>query len=84
MSRWTRHRFRANVEDPRPVSFPPPGPYWITGYGPSWATVVAYLPTGEEVTKYWPEASEVDSDPMDEITFTGRFPKPEWWRGEDG
>ena len=30
---WTRYRFRADPDDYRPIIFPPPGPYWCSGYG---------------------------------------------------
>jgi hypothetical protein len=29
---WIRYRFHANADDYRPVKFPPPGPYWCSGY----------------------------------------------------
>lgn len=80
---WWRHRFRANLDDPRPVTFPPPGPWWRTGYGESYSTVVAYLPTNVAVVDYWPEASDIDSSPApDGPQFTGRFPRPAWWTDE--
>jgi len=76
---WERHRFKANLDDPRPVKFPPPGPYWVSGEGDDYSIVVAYLPLREPVTHWWPEARDIDSEVRDEITFTDRFPKPEWW-----
>jgi hypothetical protein len=78
-TKWLRHRFRANLEDPRPIKFPPPGPYWITGEGDDYSIVVAYLPPETEVQEFWPEASRIDSDPRDEITYTDRFKKPDWY-----
>jgi hypothetical protein len=79
---WQRHRFHANDADPRPVTFPPPGPYWISGYGDDYAIVVAFLPSDVEVTSLWPEASNIDTDDVDGITFTSRFPEPDWWRAQ--
>lgn len=76
---WLRHRFQANLADPRPVTFPPPGPYWVSGLGEDYAIVVAYLPPDVEVSTYWPEAKEVESEERASLTFTDRFPKPEWW-----
>lgn len=78
---WLRARFRANEEDWRPVTFPPPGPSWCTGYGDGYSTVVAYVKTTEQITEFWPEAEDIDITECDEITFTDRFPKPEWWNG---
>lgn len=78
---WVRLRFRADPDDPRPVTFPPPGPWWCTGYGDGYSIVVAYLHENEDVTTWWPEAAEVDSTPAPAgPAFNARFPKPDWWR----
>lgn len=79
MPRWYRYRFHANEDDPRPVKFPPPGPWWRTGSGDDYSIVVAYLPPKAKLTDYWPEASDVDRTEEAELTFTDRFPKPDWW-----
>lgn len=76
---WLWYRFRANEDDYRPVTFPPLGPYWCTGYGEDYAVIVAYLPVGAVLTDYWPEASEVDARQVEKPTFSDRFPKPDWW-----
>lgn len=80
---WERHRFRANGDDYRPVKFPPPGPYWCTGAAMdgAYSVVVAYLPPGEPVTDWWPEATHIDSEPVDAIHYTSRMPRPRWWHG---
>ena len=57
--RWKRHRFKTtSAADPRPVKFPPPGPWWCSGYAgdDSYAIVIAFLPRDVELTEYWPEA----------------------------
>jgi hypothetical protein len=83
MSNWVRHRFQANADDYRPMTFPTPGPYWCSGYAGdgSYATVIAYLPEGMSPASetLWPEADKIDSESRDKITFTDRFPCPEWW-----
>lgn len=82
MKRFKRVRFRANEEDPRPIFFPPPGPYWITGYGNGYAMVVAYVRSVDEVGVYWPEARPAFIEILEENVvpeFTDRFRKPEWW-----
>jgi hypothetical protein len=79
MSKWLRARFHANEEDSRPVKFPPPGPFWETSTVGGYATVVAYVRNLSEVTEYWPEASSIQFEEGDEILFTERFPKPDWW-----
>lgn len=85
---YERHRFKASPVDYRPVKFPPPGPYWCSGFACSmtdendeYSIVVAYLPVGELVTDWWPEAEDIESKPVESITFTDRFPKPAWWKG---
>lgn len=82
---WMRHRFRANVDDPRPILWPPPGPFWITGESDTHATVVAYLPKGMSPSDLtlWPEAEDVDSTPAPNgPEFSGRFPRR--WRSATG
>lgn len=82
---WLRVRFQANYDDFRCLKVPPPGPYWCSGYAgdESYSIVVAYVKTVEQVYEFWPEAADVDV--MDEnvpITFSDRFQKPDWWKGE--
>lgn len=74
-----RARFRANEDDWRPVKWPPPGPCWCTGYGETYSVVVAFCDSEEQILEYWPEAEDIESTPNSEITFSSRFPKPEWW-----
>lgn len=78
---WHRYRFHANLDDPRPVEFPPPGPYWISGEGEDYSIVVAFLPSDVDLRRYWPEASDVDHEDCEAITYTSRFPKPDWYEG---
>ena len=80
---WYRCRFQANLDDYRPIIFPPPGPYWCSGYSDSYSIVIAYFPMESEkdiyehIKEYWPEASNIDIDPDEDIVYTDRFPKPE-------
>lgn len=79
---WFRFRFRANAEDPRPVKFPPPGPYWVTGYDGSgeWAYIVAYIRPSDALRDYWPDAAFIEQGTAhDAIEFSERFPRPDWW-----
>jgi len=81
---WDRIRFQANLEDYRPVIWPPLGPYWCSGEGEDYSIVVAYFPAGTDdkvIKKYWPEAAQIDR--MNEgvpLTFSDRFAKPDWWK----
>lgn len=79
-----RCRFHCNAEDPRPISWPVKHPYWVTGYGDDYATVVAYADSEEEIKKLWPDAYDLDSQESTEYSFTDRFPKPEWFHNETG
>ncbi len=84
-SKWLRVRFYANPDDYRPVKWPPPGPFWCSGYSLNGelefgkSVVIAYLKTKEQLTEFWPEAVEADWQEREEIKFTDRFPKPDWW-----
>lgn len=80
---YERHRFKTDPHDYRPVNFPPPGPYWCTGYScnPEHSVVVAYLPKGEPLADWWPDACAVETEEVEEIQFTSRFPRPSWYDG---
>ena len=80
-----RARFKADAEDYRPIKWPPPGPYWCTGYAGdmSSAVVVAYADSEDQIREYWPEATDIESEPRDSYTFTDRFPQPQWWTNPD-
>lgn len=79
---WRRYRFHANEDDPRPVKFPPPGPWWCSGSGDGYSIVICYLPPKVKLTTYWPEAKKVDYTEETELSFSDRFPKPVWWKDE--
>jgi len=74
-----RARFKANVDDYRPVSWPVNHPYWCTGYDYGFSVVVSYADSLDELMKLWPEATEVDYEEVDCYSFSERFPKPEWF-----
>lgn len=77
---WLRARFKANLDDPRPIKFPPPGPWWGTGFNDQNYTVVAYVKHKNQIKKFWPEAEEIEVERVPEIVFSERFPKPDWWK----
>ena len=86
-AKWLRCRFHTAAEDYRPVKFPPPGPYWHTGL--CWLddkryenVIAAYVRSLDQVTEYWPEATDIDVTEQDEITYTDRFPKPDWYQDD--
>lgn len=81
-----RARFKANADDYRPVKFPPPYPYWCSGYSLgadfelSAAIVIAYADSEAQIFEYWPEATDLDAEDAAEVQFSDRFPKPDWWK----
>ncbi len=82
-SAWRRYRFYTRAEDYRPVKWPPPGPYWCSGFtadehGEA-AIIIAYIPKGAKLKDYWPEAKREEFTEASEPLFTNRFPCPVWW-----
>lgn len=81
-----RARFLTDPNDPRPAKFPPPGPWWHTGYRDAHSIVVAWFPKEqweEALRTYWPDASSVDAEEIPEgPQFTDRFQKPGWCKEE--
>lgn len=83
--RMNRFRFHVPGGDGRPLTFPPPGPFWTAGYSDTHAIVVAFAPDLSSLTAdaFWPDAEMIDDMGEQEITFSGRFPKPEWWNPDE-
>ncbi len=77
-----RCRFHANEDDYRPVNWPIKHPYWCSGYGDEHSIVVAYADDEAEIMLNWPEATNLDSEEVDQYSFTDRFPKPSWFDAE--
>ena len=76
-----RIRFHANPDDYRPVKWPVKYPFWCSGYGENFSVVIAYVDSVDELMELWPEASNLDIEERESITFTDRFPKPSWYNG---
>lgn len=77
---WIRYRFEVPHEDPRPVKFPPPGPYWISGEsGNGNSVLIAYLPKDVDLKEWWPDSKHVMYTRKQDITYTDRFQKPDWY-----
>lgn len=75
-----RIRFHSNEDDPRPIKWPIKYPYWISGYGPDYAILVAYADSQDYILENWPEATDIDITEVDSIMFTERFSKPDWYK----
>lgn len=81
--KWTRHRFYTYSEDNRPIIFNPKYPWWCSGYGENeggwYSVIISYLPTGEDLLKYWDDADQIESEECESIKFSDRFPKPDYF-----
>jgi hypothetical protein len=76
-----RARFKANYPDFRPVKWPVKYPFWGSGFAAdeSYYIVVAYADNEDQIRELWPEAEDIESEEVENIVFTDRFPKPEWF-----
>ena len=80
--KWLRFRFYSDAEDIRPIyKLPntPEGPWWCSGYSGDRAILIAYVKSEDTLFRQWPEAEIDEVAERDEIIFTDRFPKPDWW-----
>jgi len=87
MSKWKRVRFKSDADDIRPIYKPPAnpeGPWWCSGEAGdgSYSILIAYVKSIDTLMKQWPEAKELDIEEVEKPTFSGRFPKPDWWKDE--
>lgn len=78
---WIRYRFYTRADDYRPIIFNPAYPWWCSGEAGdgSYSVIVAYLPKDEPLERYWDDAFEITEDECEAITFSSRFPQPEYY-----
>lgn len=69
--------------DYRPIKWPIKYPYWCTGENDYSFIIVAYADDIKQIKSLWPEAYRIQSEEVQEIAFTPRFPKPEWYKEQD-
>lgn len=84
---WRRYRFETkSVDDYRPLIFNEKYPWWCSGHSVNndfeceTAVIVAYLPLSEDLKKYWDDAFNIEYTDHSDIKFSGRFPKPEYFK----
>lgn len=79
--RLRRYRFKVPGVDPRPIGWPPPGPFWISGYSDTYVVVLAFANDLDTLTSqnHWPDAEEVEDLGVPDDLFSERFPQPSWW-----
>lgn len=75
-------KFKECGNDYRPVQWPIKYPYWCTGESSDVFILVAYVDNVEQIKELWPEAYGIEAEEVQEIVFTTRFPKPEWYKEE--
>lgn len=83
--KFIRYRFKTKAkEDYRPLEDMSKikCPWWCSGEGDDYVVIVCYLPKGEDLFKYWDDAYEIEAQEADSITYTDRFPKPDWLESE--
>lgn len=78
-----RYRFKTRaVKDFRPLKDMSRinMPWWCTGesFDGDYVTIVCYLPEDEDLLKYWDDAFDIESDEVEKIVYSSRFPKPDW------
>lgn len=77
------HQFRFKIPgtDPRPIGWPPPGPFWATGYSDTHVVVVSFAESLEVLLGplHWPDAEDVEDLGIPSDLYSDRFPKPDWW-----
>lgn len=79
--KWRRYRFYTkSINDYRPIIFNPKYPWWCSGHGDDYAVIIAYLPSTEKLIKYWDDAYDIEFSEVDKITFSDRFPKPDYFK----
>ena len=84
--KYIKYRFKTKaIEDYRPLidMSSIKCPWWCSGQGFDFAVIVCYLPQGEDLFKYWDDAYEIETEEVESINYTDRFPKPKWLESED-
>ncbi len=82
LKQWKRYRFKTrSVEDYRPLIFNPKYAWWCSGEDGmgEYAVIIAYLPKDEDLLTYWDDAFDIEFTEEESITFSGRFPKPDYF-----
>lgn len=81
--RYIWYRFKTFKEEPLKDIKLINMPYWISGdlvdnrtLNIVGSVIVCYLPAGVNLSEYWSDAFDIDTQERNEITYTDRFPKP--------
>lgn len=70
--------------DYRPMTWPIAYPYWCSGMGIGYHTLIVIATNWDYIQKNWPGSSIDFAQPIDrvEAAFSDRFPKPDWWNSQ--
>ena len=74
---------KACKNDYRPIKWPIKYPYWCTGENSGRFILIAYVDNMDELYELWPEAEQIEWTEKNEIFFSDRFPKPDWYKPKD-
>lgn len=81
MSKYIRYRFKTKaIDDYRPLKDMKDiqMSWWCSGEGEDYAIIICYLPKEIDLKEYWDDAYDIEEQEREEITYTDRFPKPDW------
>ena len=81
MSKYIRYRFKTKaIDDYRPLKDMEDiqMPWWCSGEGEDYAIIICYLPNKTDLREYWDDAYDIEEQEKEEITYTDRFPKPDY------
>ena len=74
-----RVRFYTDAKDHRPLTVSDKYPWWCTGYNADdHSVIVAYGGNEFSLVNRWPEMYGAEFETVEEITYTSRFPKPDY------
>lgn len=81
-----RFKMKAPEGDYRPIKWPIKYPYWCTGKGydsddENYFILIGYFDEEKDLYELWPEAYDLEIETCDEITFSDRFSRPDWFKG---
>ena len=80
-AKYIRYRFKTKaIEDYRPLLDMKSiqCPWWCSGEGSDYATIICYFPVGIDLFKYWNDAYDIEKEEKEEIVYTVRFLKPDY------
>lgn len=76
-----RHLNDSNyIHDSRPIAWPVYHPYWVVRMSDDANLMMAYVEDEEQVTQFWPEATEITvfDENLSRYSFNANFQEPGW------